>query len=254
MHTANAIEPRPSFRLRFSLLALFLFMTAACLVFSLLSSPRTVNVVALLKVDSRRAVTPARMDGAPERIADIDRQRQWEIVQRTHLAYLKSRAVLQTAIGDPQIAKLPLVSRQVDPIVWLQRRLESQFLQNSEILSLRLAVREKDASDAQKLLGEIVTAYLQTVRADELRHWQSELQNRQVQLDELFAAIEEQSREITDLRAERGPADSEWRFLQIEANRKVNAAATLKAEIEFVSMQLNSPSKVLLIQPPVVAR
>jgi hypothetical protein len=254
MNTSEPASPRRRFRLQFSLLALLVFMTAACLVLYWLSRSRPVNVVALLTVDSRLAVTPPRMDGSRDTIAAIDGRRQWEIVQRTQLAYLKSRAVLQAAVGDPQIAKLPLVSRQVDPIGWLQQRLEPQFQQNSEILSVRLAVREKDASDAQALLGAIVTAYLQTVSADEQRQWRSELQNRQADLDVLRAAIEDQSRAIAELRAERGPADSEARLLQIEADRKVDAVCMLKAEIEFVNFQLNSPPRVRPIQLPVVAK
>ncbi len=58
--------------------------------------------------------------------------------QRTQLALLKSRLVPSTALNDPKVAKLEMLSEKVDPIEWLEKELQVDFASGSEILRISI--------------------------------------------------------------------------------------------------------------------
>ena len=241
---SNSRKPPVRPRLQFSLLALLLFTAALCAVLFWLTRPRPLEVVALLNVDSQ----PNNMAG-PGNTA-----RDWAIVQRTQLAHLKSVGVLQDALNDPQVSKLPLVTSQADPVEWLLSELQVKFVQNSEILSVRLTSPANQAAQARTLLSAVISAYLQSAAAAEQQQLQSQLQSQQAEYDALSAQIEELSKKIATARSQRGADDPVAKLMQLESDRHVEQANKLKAYLDVGKSLQSGPPRVRLIQPPTAVK
>ena len=86
---------------------------------------------ALFKVDT---VQPSLLVNVASRF-DAN---EYEIFQKSLLASLKSWYVFSAAIRDPGITTLPILAGQNDPVAWLSDHLETEFLDGSEILAIRL--------------------------------------------------------------------------------------------------------------------
>ena len=226
-------------RLQFSLLALLVLMTVVCVALFWWTRPRRVDVVALLTVRSQSNSPTGTANGALD----------FEIVQRTQLAYLKSAAILQAALSDPQVAKLPLVKDRADPLAWLQQELRVEFVQNSEILSVRLAAPSNRGPQARTVLTAIVNAYVLAVAAAEQQRLQLQFQKLQAEYNALRVEIKDLSEQIATLRSQRGADDGEAKLLQMEADRMVEQAGQLKAELELGKSLGTGPPRVRLIQP-----
>jgi capsular exopolysaccharide synthesis family protein len=81
--------------------------------------------------------------------------------QRTQLAMLKSRLVLNAALKQQGVAKLKVIAQQIDPIGWLERQLQVDFANGSEIL--RIAMSGDDAAEPMVLVNAVTQAYLDEV-------------------------------------------------------------------------------------------
>jgi hypothetical protein len=124
---------------------------------------------ALLQVDREAAnpsqEQPARMSS--EEFADLlDLQ----------VALLKSELILKSALDKPEVAKLPAVKQQQDPLTWLAMRLKIEALKRTGIL--RVAVTGGPPEEQAVLVNAVADAYLQEVA-------QKDLHRRRARLDKL---------------------------------------------------------------------
>ena len=150
----EASAPRSKYRLRFSLLALFLFVTLICLALAWLVLPKRVVATALFEVSSseRKLMGDQPYD-----------EREFEIVKKTQLAKLNSYYVLQAAVRNPGVAALPVFQNQPDPVVWLQENLEVDFPEDGEILAIRLRGPEARSNDLVLIVDAVAKAYVDEV-------------------------------------------------------------------------------------------
>lgn len=81
--------------------------------------------------------------------------------QRTQVALVKSRLVLNTALRDPEVAALPVIRQPIDPVTWLQKELLVDFTTAPEILRIGLAGYESE--QMRVLVGKITRAYLDEI-------------------------------------------------------------------------------------------
>ncbi|SIN67723.1 capsular exopolysaccharide family [Singulisphaera sp. GP187] len=81
--------------------------------------------------------------------------------QRTQLALLKSRLVLSTALKDPEVAKLEVIAKVVDPIEWLEKELQVDFASGSEIL--RISINGEKPQVPMLLVNAITQAYIDEI-------------------------------------------------------------------------------------------
>src|SRR5262245_34596944 len=81
--------------------------------------------------------------------------------QRTQIALVKSRFVLNAALRDPEVASLSLVRDPIDPIGWLQRELLVDFSIAPEIL--RVALNGDQPEEMKVLVAKITKAYLDEI-------------------------------------------------------------------------------------------
>ena len=110
-----------------------------------------------------------------------DSRTNFESYQRTQLAYIKSRLVLNAALHDAKVAQLPVIREQSDPVAWLEKQVVADFSAGPELLRIQLT---GDAPDQQlAIVAAIRDAYLREVRAKE----NSVRDSRYKKLNEIWA-------------------------------------------------------------------
>jgi succinoglycan biosynthesis transport protein ExoP len=120
-----------------------------------LAFPETSSATALFNVSSHKPTLLENDNGQAVR--------EFEILQRTQLAYLKSPYVIQAAIRDPAIASLSFLAGEREPVQFLIENMNSAFPQNSEILSLSLSGDTGMSEDLRKIVDAVSKAYLDEV-------------------------------------------------------------------------------------------
>jgi myosin heavy subunit len=183
------------FRLRFSLLALLIFITLVCLALAWLVQPNRVKATALFRVSRQ---PPSILGIAASQPSEQD----FEILKKTQLALLKSTVVLSAAARKPGVASLAVLQKR-DPVEWLNDNLQVEFPLNSEILAITITGPEKHATDLAKLVDAVAGAYYDEVISKEqqqrlaardllakhLSSFESELQDKQEVLSDIVEEI-----------------------------------------------------------------
>src|SRR3990172_9549923 len=85
--------------------------------------------------------------------------KEFEILQRTQLAYLKSYFVIQAALRAPGMETLGVLAGEPDKVQWLIDELMPSFQQNSELLSISLTGDSKYAEELRQLVDAVSAAY-----------------------------------------------------------------------------------------------
>jgi succinoglycan biosynthesis transport protein ExoP len=97
---------------------------------------------------------------APSIVFQSDAGGDFANYQRTQVELIKSQLVLDPVLKKPEVAALPVVRQQLDPIQWIEDQLLCEF-SAPEILRLRLTGR--DPGETETLLAAISEAYLREV-------------------------------------------------------------------------------------------
>lgn len=121
--------------------------------------PETTQVTALFSVSSEET----SLIGDPKAHSTKD----FEILQRTQLAYLKSYFVIQAALRAPGMEALGVLASEPDKVQWLIDELVPTFQQNSEILSITLTGDTAYKEDMRQLIDAVSDAYLKVAVFDE---------------------------------------------------------------------------------------
>ncbi|MCI0379611.1 MAG: polysaccharide biosynthesis tyrosine autokinase [Gemmataceae bacterium] len=87
--------------------------------------------------------------------------------QRSQLALVRSRLVLNAALRDPEVAGLEIVQKQVNPVEWLEKELVVDFTLGAEIMSIGMAGDDPDAMN--KLVNAVRAAYTKEILEKEQR-------------------------------------------------------------------------------------
>jgi capsular exopolysaccharide synthesis family protein len=110
---------------------------------------------------------------------------EFSVFMKTQTAILKTRLVLAAALRQPQIARLPEVSSQADPLAWLEKNLEVETTLGAEILCVSLSGDRPD--EVAAVLNAVADAYVQQVS----QRAQSEHLARLQQLQENYRQYQE---------------------------------------------------------------
>jgi succinoglycan biosynthesis transport protein ExoP len=105
--------------------------------------------------------------------------------QRTQLAWIKSRLVLNGALRQPGIADLPSVRAQTDPVEWLEREIQVDLPWGSEIL--RISLESDKSQDLAQLVNAVAQSYLEEVIDNE----QTDRRIRYEKLKEIYNTYQE---------------------------------------------------------------
>lgn len=105
----------------------------------------------------------------PTILADTTRnsdRSEFQLYKQTQEVLIKSRFVLQAALRNPKVGRLPSVRAQVDPVEWLAKKLTITF--TGEILQVSL--NGNDPVEITDLVNAVTDAYLrEVVNADRNR-------------------------------------------------------------------------------------
>lgn len=121
--------------------------------------PETSQVTALFNVSSENQSLIGE--------SKVQSVRDFEIFQRTQLAYLKSYFVIQAALRAPGMEALGVLAGEPDKVQWLIDELVPNFQNNSEILSISLTGDTAEAEDMRLLVDAVSDAYLKEVVFEE---------------------------------------------------------------------------------------
>jgi hypothetical protein len=185
-------------RLRFSLLALFLFVTLVCLLLAWWAQPNRVVATALFRVSSRQATI---LDDESVNLLD---EKEFETVKATQLALIKSYFALNAAVRKPGIASLPILQGHANPTDWIEHHLEVSYPEDAEILEISLRGPEAYASDLVQIVDAVANAYSDEVVYKD-RQWH--LMKRDVlarSLRELKSNISQKWDEFIDMARDSG--------------------------------------------------
>ena len=237
---------RSKHRLRFSLLALFLFVTLVCLALAWLVQPKRVVATALFEVSR---VEPTLMGG------EVYDERELEVFKNTQLAKLRSYYVLQAALRNPGIASLAVFAGQRDPVSWLQEHIEAEFVGNSELLAIRLRGPEAHANDLTRIVDEVAKAYVEEVVFADA---QSRLNSRDLKamcLKKLREELTEKMQKLQDLKEDAGAkaGDSvEIKTLELDLVTLTEIVQETSRRLEREDIEASAPPRIRKVQPAVI--
>jgi succinoglycan biosynthesis transport protein ExoP len=109
--------------------------------------------------------------------------------QRTQIALCKSRPVLNTALGDPDVVNLSIFADKLEPVMWLEKEVTVDFNTAPEIM--RIAMNGVETSSLVALVNAIQKAYIRDIADNEI----TARKQRQSFLLELIQKYEDQLRE-----------------------------------------------------------
>jgi capsular exopolysaccharide synthesis family protein len=180
-------------------------------------------------------------------IFDISRRgtQEFEILKKTQLALLRSNFVLTAALRDPRIAGLSALTKQSDPVEWLQEDLVVQFPQNGEILEITLSGDELP-EDLVKIVDAVAKAYNDEV-VNTRR--QRRLATRDLlarNLENLNSEMKRKMEDYLDIAKESGSAKSELGVASIELLvRDISEAQKTKQELMKQMFQAQTDFTIL---------
>ena len=90
-------------------------------------------------------------------------QSRYEDFVNTQLAILRSANVIDRALENPEVARLPIVRRQADQRAWLTRRLNVSPITRSEIVQVSIAADTEE--EAARLVNAVVDAYFSFIES-----------------------------------------------------------------------------------------
>jgi hypothetical protein len=132
---------------------------------------------------------------------------EWENYQAFHIGMARSRLVLNDALHrlGQQGAEWPLVRNNPDPIAWLEKNLQVDFVGKSGIL--RIALSNGDPKERAAVVNAVASAYLDQF-SQMYRHKQDKDLEKLRHLYEKFGDDARKRREeLRDLQRQAGPPD-----------------------------------------------
>lgn len=148
--------------------------------------------------------------------------------QRTQVAMIKSRLVLNSALREPKVAQLSVVTQEVEPIDWLEKEIKVDFSTAPEVLRIMMVGDRPE--ELTVLVDAIRKAYLREIIENE----KNKRRERLSTLRELRTKYEEQLRTSRDTQ----------KMIEEKAGGRNAGARTLL--LSFVQQHLAAAERELL--------
>jgi len=163
-----------------------------------------------------------------------DRDMASERWRQTQIQYVTSDFVLMAALRKLEIATLPTVQEEPDPVAWMKDRLRVAFPGNSELM--RVSLKGKNPKELAALVDAVVEAY-KTEVVDKER---AEENQRLSDYEEIYAEQEAKFRDrwhdLNVLVEDIGTGDPE--ALSLKQRQTLEAYATLRKELVAIQIEL----------------
>jgi capsular exopolysaccharide synthesis family protein len=127
--------------------------------------------------------------------------------QRTQLAMVKSRLVLNAALRQPKVGQLPTLQGQANPVEWLEKEIKADYSLAPEIL--RISLVGERPQDLALLVDAVRMAYLQEVVEKEKHERGLQLERLKTLYAEYDDLLRDKRRNFSDLARAVGSRDSQ---------------------------------------------
>ncbi len=125
----------------------------------------------------------------PHVLMQMDRVNDFASYQRTQIALVKSRLVLNRALNNPNVAALSVVKEHVDPILWLEKEIQADFLTAPEVL--KISMNGEKGEELKVVVDAVRESYVKEIVNKEFNQQEMRL----TKLRELFAEADKQLQE-----------------------------------------------------------
>ena len=98
---------------------------------------------------------------------EAERGDEYQRFQKSQLIQLKSRFVINTALGQRGINDLKMIREQAKPTDWLAENLQAQFLQGTEVMQISLD--GQDPEELARLVNAVTKTYIEEVANGDLK-------------------------------------------------------------------------------------
>jgi polysaccharide biosynthesis transport protein len=138
--------------------------------------------------------------------------------QRTQVAMLRSRLVLNSALRDPKVAKLSIVQEQTEPVEWLEKEVEGDFSVAPEIL--RISMKGDKPEQLVVLVDAIAQAYRREIVDSEKNQRRERLNTLRGLREKYEEQLRDQQRMQTEIEQNAGGRDAHARALVLSFERQ----------------------------------
>ena len=188
------------------------------------------------------ARTLVLVDANPKPILSGEPRGEFSSYQRTQVAYIKSRLVLNAALNDAKVKKLRIVQEEIDPLVWLEKTIQADFAMAPEIL--RIHMTGDEPKELVAIVDAVRDAYFKEVRAREvgwrdqrlklLREIYDEADRKLSEKRNVLKGMSEELGSAKDAKAMERTQEMYWKTLDNVQNELLQTQAKLrKAKMEF---------------------
>jgi capsular exopolysaccharide synthesis family protein len=154
--------------------------------------------------------------------------------QRTQLAMLKTRKLLEAALMEPGAADMPSIKRRHDPVRWLQQKLEADFSTGPEIL--RISLSGDRPEDLPVVVNAIARTYLRDFADEAANQRQAHLKRLQAIRAELEAKLKPKKEALIRQAPDGGVGDP--KVLAYKQQLALDMVAVMKKELITQHMEL----------------
>lgn len=137
---------------------------------------------------------------------DTTVQPAYEIYKRTQREVIRNRFVLNAALRDAEVARLPLIQEQLDPVSWLQKNLQVEYPGDAEVLEI--SMRGESPLEIATIVNAVCTAYMQDVVDRERESRYDRLHNLEKALNDLDEKLRQKRTERNSLGESLGISDA----------------------------------------------
>lgn len=174
-----------------------------------------------------------------------------KIFKHTQAELIKSPFVLNSALRKPQIAQLPAISRQDNPVDYLAQKLDVSFPDESEIM--RISLYCEDSEQSTTILDAILDSYMENIA-------QAEREERTKTLETLRSQHQKSVRDINEIDQEydasktseptekRDGSSTDLTPREAELESLRTTVAEMEREIRTLEMNLHGPPRITLLQ------
>ncbi len=161
--------------------------------------------------------------------------------RRGQLALLRSRLVLNSALRDLAVAKLPIVQQQADQVEWLERHLHAEFRNGAD--KIHVGLRAGTPTEQAILINAVAEAYLREIDSSE-NHGKRDRLNK---LKKLRAAYDKMLKSTRDnlerIAKNEGSHDAELVIRKVD--QTLTQLSNLHTELFQVESQLGRAQREL---------
>jgi hypothetical protein len=181
-------------------------------------------------------------------------ERENEIFRNTQLAKLRSYYVLQAAVRNPGIASLVVFANQRDPVAWLQERVETEYVGNSELLAIRLRGPEAHTHALIQIVDAVAKAYEDEVVFADSQTRRATRDLKAGSLTKLQNELLDKTQDLIALKHRLGAKGAQSAQIQVgqkEIEVLTEVVQETRRSLEFNDIEANAPPRIRKVQPAV---